>query len=494
MRSPDTGHPDVADVAVVGAGPAGRALAGACAARGLVTALVDPAPEREWRITYGAFTAELPPDLPATAVAARARGRAVALTAWDLGWEYTVLDVPGPARAPGRRPRRTCRWWPGGSRTATTTGSASPTGRAWPHARSSTRAGTANPCSPALSSGRPAAEQTAYGLVVDEATAAPVVGPGEALFMDWTPAGDPDWPTFLYAIPLGAGRVLLEETSLARRPGLPTTRLRARLLARLARAGIEVGPDAASERVHFPVDSRRYRSAGDVWASARRRRWCTRRAGSASPRRCDMAPLVAEALAAHLPADPGAALAAARAVVWSPSARAVHTLRGRGLEALLRMPPAQVPAFFEVFFALPERHRWAYLTGRDDLGATVAAMNALFGRAGWELRGRLVGPALRPGLRENARPPGREPPGQTRKPRARSCSRPSSVIFSGPHGGIQTQLILTSSTSPGVVSADRVWSSMTSVSGHAAEVSVMSMWRPPRRRRRCRRPGRGRPR
>jgi lycopene beta-cyclase len=61
-----------------------------------------------------------------------------------------------------------------------------------------------------------------------------------------------------------------------------------------------------------------------------------------------------------------------------------------------------VPAFFEVFFALPEHHRWTYLTSRDDLAGTVAAMNALFGRAGWGLRGRLVGPALRPALRENA--------------------------------------------------------------------------------------------
>jgi lycopene beta-cyclase len=114
-----------------------------------------------------------------------------------------------------------------------------------------------------------------------------------------------------------------------------------------------------------------------------------------------LAPVVADALAAHLPGDPRDALSAARAVVWSPAAKAVHALRRRGLEALLRMPPAEVPAFFEVFFALPERHRWTYLTGRDDLGATVSAMNALFGRAGWGLRGRLVGPALRPGLRKN---------------------------------------------------------------------------------------------
>ncbi len=64
---------------------------------------------------------------------------------------------------------------------------------------------------------------------------------------------------------------------------------------------------------------------------------------------------------------------------------------------------------------------------------------------------------------------------QTVKPRARSCSRPSSVIFSGPHGGIQTQLIRKSLTRPPEVRAADVWSSMTSVSGQAAEVSVMSI-------------------
>ena len=91
VRSPDPAF----DVAIVGGGPAGRVLAGACAARGLRTALVDVTPDRPWRITYGAFTADLPGDLPKTAVATRARGRAVALHERDLGWEYTVLDVPG---------------------------------------------------------------------------------------------------------------------------------------------------------------------------------------------------------------------------------------------------------------------------------------------------------------------------------------------------------------------------------------------------------------
>ena len=386
MRSPDP-----FDVAVVGAGPAGRALAGACAAAGLRTALLDPAPDRPWRITYGAFTAELPTGLPDTAVAARARGRAVALGAHELGWEYTVLDVPGlrahldagladvavrTGRAVGRD-----------------AGGVALADGHLPARVVVDAGGHRQPLHPRPAPTRPAAEQTAYGIVVDSATAAPVVAPGDALFMDWTPVGAPDWPTFLYAIPLGGGRVLLEETSLARRPGLPTAQLRERLHARLARAGVDPGAAVEDERVHFPVDTRRHRAPATLGFGAAAP-LVHPASGFSVATALRLAPEAAAALAAHLPGDPRAALAAATAVVWPVPARAVHTLRRRGLEALLRMPPAEVPAFFEVFFGLPERHRWAYLTGRDDLGASVSAMNALFGRASWRLRRRLVTPVL----------------------------------------------------------------------------------------------------
>lgn len=408
------------DVAVVGAGPAGRALAGACARRGLRTALVDPDPPRPWRLTYGAWSDELPADLPETAVAARARGRAVALTTRELGWEYAVLDVAG-LRAhldagladvtvvAGRVVHRDG----DGVVLADGTTVAAPVvvdagGYRQPLRHPGIAGGSAG--------SRPAAEQTAYGVIVDDQEAAAVVTPGTALFMDWRPpVGHPArraaddaaaaaWPTFLYAVPLGGGRVLLEETSLARRPGLPMPALRDRLLARLARYAITPSPVAEVERVHFPVDTARHRAPGVVGfgAAAPLMHPATGFSVAAALR---LAPTVADALTAHLPRDPRGALAAARGVVWSPAARAVHLLRRRGLEALLRMPPEEVPAFFEVFFELPEPHRWAYLTGRDDLAATVAAMNALFGRAGWRLRRRLVGPALRPALRGNASVP-----------------------------------------------------------------------------------------
>jgi lycopene beta-cyclase len=91
-----------------------------------------------------------------------------------------------------------------------------------------------------------------------------------------------------------------------------------------------------------------------------------------------------------------AAGAAAWRTVWSPAALTVHALRRRSLESLLRLPPGLVPKFFDVFFALPQQHRWAYLTGREDVAGSAAAMTALFAASPWWLRRRLVSGALDP--------------------------------------------------------------------------------------------------
>lgn len=390
------------DVLVVGGGPAGRALAAATAHRGLATTLLDPAPGRPWRATYGAWLDELP-RLPRGVVAATARGRVVALTERALGWEYAVLDVPalrahldatmaarGVAVRSGRAVEVTR-----GARGADTVQLADGTtlrarvvidaaGHRRPLARPRRRA-------------RIPAEQTAYGVVVDERAAAPLVTPGDALFMDWrADHGESGWPTFLYAIPLGGGRTLLEETSLARRPGFPIPVLRRRLRARLARHGIAVAPHAAEEKVRFPVDTPRHDGLG-FGAAAPLVHPAT---GFSVAESLSLAPAVADALAAHLP-NARRAAAAARAVLWPRAARVVRTLRRVGLEAVLRMPPERLPEFFEVFFDLPEQHRWAYLTGRADVRGLAGAMGALYARADWPMRAQLIGPALRPPLRRN---------------------------------------------------------------------------------------------
>ena len=245
---------------------------------------------------------------------------------------------------------------------------------------------------------RGAAEQTAVGVLVDADAARDLVAPGSALFMDWRPHhGEPGWPTFLYAVPVTSGQVLLEETSLARRPGLELSVLRRRLHARLAYHRIAV-PPGEEERVRFPVD-RPLPTPGD-W------RRPVVPFGAASPlvhpatgysvaTALRLAPRVATAV--HDALQRGGATAAGTAAwqaVWSPAALAVHALRRRSLESLLRFPSELVPGFFDVFFALPQRHRWAYLTGREDVQGSAAAMGALFAASPWWLRRRLVLGAL----------------------------------------------------------------------------------------------------
>jgi lycopene beta-cyclase len=384
----------VIDVLVVGGGPAGRALAAECGSRGLATTLVDPAPDAPWRATYGAWLDELPAGLPAPA--ATARGRVIARTAHALDRTYAVLDVPAlRAHLDARLATAGVRVVAGRVTGRTHDG---PSGRVESALADGTRLAAdvlvdAGGHRAPLRAGRiprraVAAEQTAHGVVVDAATAAPIVRPGEALFMDWRPDhGEPGSPTFLYAVQLGGGAVLLEETSLARRPGLPLPVLRRRLHARLARHGIAPPADAPVERVRFPVDRPRHATPGVLGFGA-------------------AAPLVHPATgfsvadALRLAAPVADALArggpdAAQHRLWPARAVAVHRLRRIGLEALLRMPAEAVPAFFETFFGLPERHRRAYLSGRDDLPGHLAAMGALFGRADTRLRGRLVGPAFR---------------------------------------------------------------------------------------------------
>ncbi|HEY0816417.1 MAG TPA: lycopene cyclase family protein [Pseudonocardia sp.] len=377
-------------VLVVGGGPAGRALAAECAALGSDTVLVDRAPAAPWRATYGAWLDRLPPGLPPPA--STAAGWVIARTAHALGRRYAVLDVPAlRAHLDGRLAAGGVRVVAG--RVTGRSGSAAllADGTCL-HADVIVDAGGHRaPLLGAAPTARNAvaAEQTAYGVVVDAATVAALVEPGAALFMDWRPDhGEPGWPTFLYAVPLGGGAVLLEETSLARRPGLPLPVLRRRLFARLAHHGITPPADAPVERVRFPVDRPRHTAPGVLGfgAAAPLIHPAT---GFSVADTLQLAPAVACALVSE-------GLPAARRLVWSTRAQAVHRLRRIGLEAVLRMPPAAVPEFFETFFTLPERHQRAYLSARDDLPGLLAAMSALFVRADGRLRYRLVGAAVQP--------------------------------------------------------------------------------------------------
>jgi lycopene beta-cyclase len=386
----------VADVVVAGAGPAGWAAADQCARHGLQTVLVAPRPQARWPATYGLWTDEcalLPEgsrwlEAPTT--------RVVAVTERRLARGYAVLDNDTVRTALAASEVR---------QVADRVMSASYGPRGCSVRLASGRVLAAATVIDATGASRvlcggparaPRAEQTAFGIVLPRPSAGTLAEEGTALFMDWRPppgfAGH--WPTFLYTVPLPGGHVLLEETSLARRPGLGTPELRDRLAARLAAHGVDL-TGGVREHVRIPVDlpvPRPGTGAIPFGAAAAMVHPAT---GYGIAETFRLAPRVAEAISTGLPSGPAAAGRAARHAVWPPAARAVHQLRRAGLRMLLNLPPAHVPKLFELFFSLPAELQRTYLSGREDLHGTAAAMAVLFRSADLSVRGAVVGGLFR---------------------------------------------------------------------------------------------------
>ncbi|WP_084145328.1 lycopene cyclase family protein [Amycolatopsis jejuensis] len=353
------------DVLVAGGGPAGHALASACARRGLSVTVVDPDPHRKWPNTYGVWADEVP-GLPAKAISPTTL--AYGTREHRLDRAYLVVDnaglrewlavpevVPGKVTGVEHGPHGSTVHLADGRRLATAVfvdASGVPRGLRGPRA-----------------------EQTAYGLVVPASD--------ELVFMDWRDSIG----SFRYQLPLGDGSMLVEETSLAQRPGVPIPELARRLHARLAAAGIR--PEGRAERVRIVLDvplPRRGRTvpfgvaAGLVHPAT----------GYSLATSLQLAPQVADALVDAFDAGPATAAAAARKALWPPEARAVHALRRHGLRALCGMSPAQSAQFFDLFFGLPIAAQRAFTSGRTDLAGTAATMANLFRAAPADLRRKLV--------------------------------------------------------------------------------------------------------
>lgn len=321
---------------------------------------IDPHPDRPWPATYAAWVDEIPGWLgPGVLRAVAARPHVWTVRERTVERAYAVLDNVALHRRLDLTAVRVVHE----TAAAVTPQSVTLSGGTVLAARRVFDARGVRP-DPRL------AEQTAFGIVLPASAAAPAMDGADCWFMDWRPdngtaAGDP--PSFLYAVPLGDDTVLLEETCLAGRPGLPLDVLRRRLDARLAARGVEPPANLTVERVRFPVQAPRTGSRTAAFGA---------RAGLIHPgtgysvaASLRAAEDVVDALVRGT--DPSTAL-------WPWPARVVRLLRTVGLSALLRLPPAETAAFFDAFFALPVERQRAYLSGRADLAGTAAAMWALF--------------------------------------------------------------------------------------------------------------------
>lgn len=375
------------DVAVLGSGPAGLALAAECAERGLDVVCVAPTPWRAWTPNYGLWSHQ-ESLVPADAVSARYASPRV--------W---IHDDAGFTLPRGYLRLSTFRLHQGLTRRAEAAGvrfvEASAT--SLEHEPTSTRvrtdAGVAVGASlvvDASGAGTPHlarvdrgmdAHQTAYGVVAE--VAEHPYAPGEMSFMDFrfAPQGDVRAaPSFLYALPLDERHVFFEETALVRAPAMPLAVLRARLHERLESMGIRVVALHDEERCSIPMGlalpSKDQRVVGFGGAASMVHPATGYQLASALKLAPTVACAIAEGMASGTPDD---ASRLAWDAVWPTERARLWSLYRFGMAALCSFDLDRTRLFFESFFALEPRDWQRYL----DATASPAELAAIMGRLFW---------------------------------------------------------------------------------------------------------------
>ncbi|MGO4617992.1 lycopene cyclase family protein [Nocardia sp. 2YAB30] len=347
------------DVCVVGLGPTGRALAHRAMRAGLSVTAIDPRPDRLWPPTFSCWVDELPDWLPSGAVATTIPAPTVwTTTEHRVDRPYCVLSKSGLREAlplddatvvAGRASRVDAHEVELADGTVHTAAMVFDT-RGLP-----------------TLGGRRAA--SAHGIFVDAEAAAPMVRDGEGLLLDWRPengAGPDEPPSFLYAVPVGDGTVIFEETSLGLRGGMPQHELRRRTINRLAAHGIRLTGAEPSEAAHYPLDQPPPRK-GEA------------RAIPFGSRGGMMHPCTGYSVADSLALVDTAVTALRQghdpiAELWPWRARLVYWMRTRGLYGLGRLTTEQSIAIFDAFFSASPRGRRALLSAHDDYTALGAVL------------------------------------------------------------------------------------------------------------------------
>jgi lycopene beta-cyclase len=386
------------DVVVVGAGPAGLAAAALCAEAGLDTILVAPDPGAAWTPTYGCWLDELRSLGFESLVGARWPSvRVVGQRAHHVPRSYAVLDN---ARV---QERLTDRFIRAGGRivAAAATGAQHFTWGSRLVLRDGSVLGgrvvvdgTGAGSRLVKGGGPPTAFQAAYGLVArfDE----PPIPPGTCTLMDWSPppgaSESGDDPTFLYAMDLGDGVFLVEETSLARHQPLDPALLAARLTDRLS--AVEAVPlDVLSEEVvRIPMGGA-VPPPQPVVATGAAANLIHPATGYSVAAALRVAPVLARALRQALDGglDADGLARAGWTAVWPPDRRRARRLEQYGLDRLLVLGGDGTRSFFDAFFSQPA-DRWAsYLSGTASSAQVARAMAGVFRSSPWPVRRVLAG-------------------------------------------------------------------------------------------------------
>lgn len=381
---------DVTDVAIVGTGPAGYALAASCERRGLETVVIGE--DRPWTQTLGTWVDDLRVADDADAVSGCLQVRWPIVTVRgsverSLRREYAVFD--NAALAALLAPR--------GRVVATATGVT----RSDDHhavacsdgsrviARLVVDCGGARSMLLARHRRGAVPVQSAYGVFT---SVEGMVRPGSFTMMDWS-VPFTGHPTFLYAMDLGDGRSLVEETSLVGESDVPSAELRRRLLERLGRNEI----DGEVETVSIPMGGRLPQRSTTVVGFGAAAGYIHPVTGYSVAASLRAAPRVAAAVAQSIGdglRGPALVEEAWRAV-WPADLLRTRALHDYGLAALQRLDSGRIGEFFDAFFARPQDD-WADYLRIDTPARRIAAiMSGFFAAMPSHLRLRVMGTSPR---------------------------------------------------------------------------------------------------
>ena len=360
---------DAYDIGVLGSGPAALSLAAACGRLGASVLLVAPRPDAPWSPNYCLWADEVPAQFapqvehawPEAFVATQYAERPLRRSYVKLDNRLLRASLWSDLRAAGCRSvakvATAITHQDEESRVHTADGK---------HARVRVVIDASGSGSPFVKRAkRPdPAYQIAYGVLLD----APQhrFDPSRAVLMDFRPVNDEESepPTFLYALPLSDGRLFLEETSLASRPGVSMELLMKRLELRLDAMGLRTCTRLGEERCRIAMGLGLPLADQPLVAFGAAASMVHPASGYSISHALRKADPVARAIVEALASDgPSAAVKVGNASVWPRADRTTWELYRVGLESLLNMGATETSAFFDGFFELPEADWAGFLSG-----------------------------------------------------------------------------------------------------------------------------------
>jgi len=402
-----------ADVLIVGAGPAGLALAAALCDAGLqVEGIALDGPQTPWASTYGIWEDELPSADYIALLQHRWTDCVSYAGAQELRLDrvYGLLDNPRlQAHLLARCQRTAMRWHRQPARAIEQQDRVSIAALADATTVPARIVVDASGHMPIFVQRPPlgaVAYQAAYGVV--GRFTQPPVRDGRLVLMDYRAdhltaaerAQDP--PTFLYAMHLGDGRYFVEETSLANVPAVPFDRLEQRLRRRLAHRNIAIAAVEHEEYCLFPMNMPVPLLDQPVLGYGGAASMVHPASGYQVGAALRYAPIVARALHDALldpQATPAQIAAAGWQAIWPPDRLRKRRLYLFGLQTLLGFDVTRLQSFFAAFFHLPRRQWGGYLSNTLTRVEVMRAMTELLLRAPMDVRRSLIGSAFRhPGM------------------------------------------------------------------------------------------------